>query len=55
VSYNDITLAHCDAVGSRPTQHLKSQAWFWKREKRADGWHWIDPRGQDHADLARWK
>jgi len=35
--------------------HLKSQAWFWKREKRADGWHWIDPRGADHADLARWK
>ena len=35
--------------------HLKSDAWFWKREKRADGWHWIDPREQDHADLARWR
>lgn len=35
--------------------HLKSAAWFWKREKRDDGWHWIEPRGQDHADLARWK
>ncbi|MXO89735.1 molybdenum cofactor biosynthesis protein MoaE [Pontixanthobacter aquaemixtae] len=35
--------------------HLKSAAWFWKREKRADGWHWIEPRDQDHADLARWK
>jgi molybdopterin synthase catalytic subunit len=34
--------------------HLKSDAWFWKREKRADGWHWIEPRAQDHADLARW-
>lgn len=34
--------------------HLKSDAWFWKREKRADGWHWIEPRRQDHADLARW-
>ena len=34
--------------------HLKSDAWFWKREKRADGWHWIEPRQQDHADLARW-
>lgn len=34
--------------------HLKSDAWFWKREKRADGWHWIEPREQDHADLARW-
>lgn len=34
--------------------HLKSQSWFWKREKRADGWHWIEPREQDHADLKRW-
>jgi molybdopterin synthase catalytic subunit len=35
--------------------HLKSDAWFWKREKRADGWHWIEPRAEDHADLARWR
>ncbi len=35
--------------------HLKSDAWFWKREKRADGWHWIEPRAQDHSDLARWQ
>ena len=35
--------------------HLKSDAWFWKREKRADGWHWIEPRAQDHTDLSRWK
>jgi len=34
--------------------HLKSAAWFWKREKRDDGWHWIAPRERDHADLARW-
>ncbi|MDR7102448.1 molybdenum cofactor biosynthesis protein MoaE [Croceicoccus sp. BE223] len=34
--------------------HLKSSAWFWKREKTAEGWRWIEPRGQDHADLARW-
>ena len=34
--------------------HLKSNAWFWKREKRAGGWQWIEPREQDHADLARW-
>lgn len=34
--------------------HLKSAAWFWKREKRSDGWHWIEPRAQDHDDLARW-
>ena len=34
--------------------HLKSDAWFWKREKRAGEWHWIDPRSEDHADLRRW-
>jgi molybdopterin synthase catalytic subunit len=34
--------------------HLKSDAWFWKREKRAGAWHWIEPRADDHADLARW-
>lgn len=34
--------------------HLKSDAWFWKREKRNGEWHWIDPRPQDHADLERW-
>lgn len=34
--------------------HLKSQSWFWKREKRAGAWAWIEPRDQDHADLARW-
>jgi molybdopterin synthase catalytic subunit len=34
--------------------HLKSAAWFWKRERRSDGWHWIEPRAQDHTDLARW-
>ena len=34
--------------------HLKSDAWFWKREKRAGAWHWIEPREQDHADLKRW-
>lgn len=34
--------------------HLKGDSWFWKREKRADCWHWIEPRERDHADLARW-
>lgn len=34
--------------------HLKSRSWFWKREKRADGWHWIEPRPADHGDAARW-
>ena len=35
--------------------HLKSDAWFWKREKRAGEWRWIEPRTEDHADLKRWK
>ncbi|MFY8049340.1 MAG: molybdenum cofactor biosynthesis protein MoaE [Erythrobacter sp.] len=35
--------------------HLKSAAWFWKREKRGDGWRWIEPRDQDAVDLARWQ
>lgn len=35
--------------------HLKSDSWFWKREKRSDGWHWIEPRERDQADLARWR
>ena len=34
--------------------HLKSDAWFWKRERRGGDWHWIEPRQQDHADLSRW-
>lgn len=34
--------------------HLKSESWFWKREKVAGQWHWIEPRGQDFEDIARW-
>ena len=34
--------------------HLKSRAWFWKREQRGGQWHWIEPRAEDYADLARW-
>jgi molybdopterin synthase catalytic subunit len=34
--------------------HLKSAAWFWKREQRNGAWHWIEPRPEDHRDLARW-
>lgn len=34
--------------------HLKSDSWFWKRELRGGVWAWIEPREQDHADLARW-
>lgn len=35
--------------------HLKSDAWFWKRERRAGTWRWIEPRVEDHSDLKRWK
>ena len=35
--------------------HLKSDAWFWKREKRGGAWHWIEPREQDRSDIARWR
>lgn len=34
--------------------HLKSAAWFWKRERTAEGWRWIEPRDQDFQDRARW-
>jgi molybdopterin synthase catalytic subunit len=34
--------------------HLKSESWFWKREKVAGQWRWIEPRPQDHEDLSRW-
>jgi molybdopterin synthase catalytic subunit len=51
-----------DAIGAVDfcMDHLKSAAWFWKRELRAqkDGgseWHWIEPREQDTQDLARWQ
>ncbi|MGN6498180.1 MAG: molybdenum cofactor biosynthesis protein MoaE [Tsuneonella sp.] len=35
--------------------HLKSEAWFWKRERTPAGWQWVDPRPQDHADRERWR
>lgn len=34
--------------------HLKSESWFWKREKVAGEWRWIEPRPQDFEDIARW-
>lgn len=34
--------------------HLKSESWFWKRERTAQGWRWIEPREQDFRDKARW-
>ena len=35
--------------------HLKSESWFWKREKRGGVWRWIEPREEDFADVARWQ
>lgn len=35
--------------------HLKSESWFWKREKRDGAWHWVEPREQDFEDIARWR
>lgn len=34
--------------------HLKSESWFWKREKVGGQWRWIEPRPQDYEDLSRW-
>lgn len=35
--------------------YLKSRAPFWKKETGPDGSRWIEPRPQDHADIARWE
>lgn len=35
--------------------HLKSESWFWKREKAGGKWRWIEPREVDFADLKRWE
>ena len=42
------------AAADYAMDHLKSESWFWKREKVAGVWRWIEPRPQDHADLSRW-
>lgn len=42
------------AAAAFAMDHLKSESWFWKREKTAAGWAWIEPRDVDFADLARW-
>ena len=34
--------------------YLKSRALFWKREIRADGACWIEPRNADYEDARRW-
>jgi molybdopterin synthase catalytic subunit len=35
--------------------YLKSRAPFWKKETGPDGARWIEPKAQDHADIARWE
>jgi molybdopterin synthase catalytic subunit len=35
--------------------YLKSRAPFWKKETGPSGDRWIEPRAQDHADIARWE
>lgn len=35
--------------------YLKSAAPFWKREVDGRGARWIEPRAEDHRDLARWR
>ncbi|MBC7166570.1 molybdenum cofactor biosynthesis protein MoaE [Phenylobacterium sp.] len=35
--------------------YLKSRAPFWKKEHGPGGARWIEPRDQDHADIARWE
>jgi molybdopterin synthase catalytic subunit len=34
--------------------HLKSESWFWKREKVGGVWNWIEPRAVDFEDARRW-
>jgi molybdopterin synthase catalytic subunit len=34
--------------------YLKSRAPFWKKEHGPDGARWVEPRAQDHEDIARW-
>lgn len=34
--------------------YLKSRAPFWKKEHGLAGARWIEPRAEDHADVARW-
>jgi len=35
--------------------YLKSKAPFWKKEYGPNGARWVEPRTEDHADLARWE
>ncbi|WP_374282228.1 molybdenum cofactor biosynthesis protein MoaE [Novosphingobium sp.] len=42
------------AAADYAMDHLKSESWFWKREKAGGSWRWVEPRAEDYADKARW-
>jgi molybdopterin synthase catalytic subunit len=42
------------AAADYAMDHLKSESWFWKREKAGGAWRWIEPRPADFEDIARW-
>ena len=35
--------------------YLKTRAPFWKKERRADGEHWVEARSEDSAAERRWR
>jgi molybdopterin synthase catalytic subunit len=35
--------------------HLKSEAWLWKREMVAGAWQWVEPSAADRRSRQRWK
>lgn len=43
------------AAVDRAMDWLKTEAAFWKKEHRASGTHWIEPRAEDYIDAARWR
>jgi len=43
------------AAADYAMDHLKSESWFWKREKVGGVWRWIEPREVDFEDIARWE
>lgn len=45
---------HAFAAVDFVMDHLKSDSWFWKRERAGGTWRWIEPRAEDHADRERW-
>jgi molybdopterin synthase catalytic subunit len=43
------------AAADYAMDHLKSESWFWKREKTGGEWRWVEPRDADYEDIARWE